>query len=361
MRKIIHIDMDAFYASVEQRDSPELQGQPIAVGGSPSGRGVVMTASYEARRFGVRSAMPSARAIQLCPSLIFVRPRFDAYKTASRSIREIFERYTDLIEPLSLDEAYLDVSQNKKGIPSALRIAHLIKQEIRDEISLTASAGVSYCKFLAKMASDYRKPDGLSFIPQESAQQFIDQLSIERFHGIGEKTAEKMRRMGIHNGADLRTVDPRILSKRFGKMGRFYHRVANGKDDRPVRPDRPRKSASVEDTFRDDVTDLAELDAHIERLAEVLMGRLEPKGLYGRTVHLKVKYADFQIITRSQSNGDYIRESRPIAVSCKEMLRKTDAGRRAVRLIGVGVSNFEGAPRENRSGQLEFDFEGEEE
>lgn len=361
MRKIIHIDMDAFYASVEQRDRPELQGHPIAVGGSPSGRGVVMTASYEARKFGVRSAMPSARAITLCPQLIFVRPRFEAYKEASHHIREIFSRYTDLIEPLSLDEAYLDVTHNKKEIASALRIAQLIKDEIWNELQLTASAGVSFGKFLAKMASGYRKPNGLNFISPESAPQFLDQLPIEKFHGIGEKTAEKMRRFGIHNGADLREADPRFLVKRFGKAGRFYHRIAQGKDERPVRPGRPRKSASVEDTFREDILDLAELDAHLDRLSEVLIGRLSTKKLFGKTVNLKVKYGDFQIVTRSKSYPQAVREARLIAASGKEMLRNTEAGHRPVRLLGIGLSNFEGMPRESKHGQLELDLWGEEE
>lgn len=356
MRKIIHIDMDAFYASVEQRDNPHLRGRPVAVGGSPNGRGVVATASYEARRFGVRSAMASARAIKLCPEIIFVRPRFDIYKEVSGSIREIFQEYTDLIEPLSLDEAYLDVTENKKDIPFALRVAHLIRQDIAREVGITATAGVSYCKFLAKMASGYHKPNGLNFIPPESAQLFIDQLSIEKFHGIGEKTAEKMRKMGIYTGADLRAMDKRLLVKRFGKMGRFYHRIANGDDNRPIVPHRPRKSASVEDTFSEDLSDLGEMDGHIQRLSEVLFGRLEPKGLFGKSVHLKVRYADFSIVTRSQSFPELVEDPTTIARTCKGLLRKTEAGERKVRLLGVGVSNFEGVPKEGEGGQLELDL-----
>ena len=356
MRKIIHIDMDAFYASVEQRDNPHLRGRPIAVGGSPNGRGVVATASYEARRFGVRSAMASARAITLCPEIIFVRPRFDAYKEVSTQVRAIFEEYTDLIEPLSLDEAYLDVTENKQDIPFALRVAHRIRQDIAKEVGITATAGVSYCKFLAKMASGYHKPDGLNFIPPENAQIFIDQLPIEKFHGIGEKTAEKMRNMGIHNGADLRNTEKRILIKRFGKMGRFYHRIANGDDNRPIVPHRPRKSASVEDTFATDIGDLQEMDGHIDRLATVLIGRLEPKGLFGKSVHLKVRFADFSIVTRSQSFPDLVKDRDTIASTCRELLRKTEAGERKVRLLGVGVSNFEGIPNEGKGGQLELDL-----
>lgn len=356
VRKIIHIDMDAFYASVEQRDNPHLRGRPIAVGGSPNGRGVVATASYEARRYGVRSAMPSARAITLCPDIIFVRPRFDAYKEASNAIRDIFEEYTDLIEPLSLDEAYLDVTENKKGIPFALRVAQRIREDIVRELGITATAGVSYCKFLAKMASGYKKPNGLNFIPPENALIFIDQLPIDQFHGIGEKTAEKMRSMGIFNGADLRGTDLRTLVKRFGKMGRFYHKIASGEDNRPIITHRPRKSASVEDTFPEDLSLLPDMDLHIERMASTLMGRIEPKGLFGRSVHLKVKFADFTSITRSQSFSDPVKDAGAIAETCKDLLRKTEAGERKVRLLGVGVSNFDGAPNEGEDGQLELDL-----
>lgn len=346
--------MDAFYASVEQRDNPKLQGQAIAVGGSPNGRGVVATCSYEARRFGVRSAMPSATAMRLCPHIIFVRPRFDAYTEASKLIREIFHRYTDLVEPLSLDEAFLDVTENKMDIPFALRIAHQIKIAIKSELDLTASAGVSYCKFLAKMASDYHKPDGLSFIPVETAQVYLDQLEIGKFHGIGKKTAAKMEDMGIHNGEDLRNTQIPFLVKRFGKMGRFYHSIANGDDNRSVNTHRARKSASVEDTFLEDLSDLAAMDEQIDILTASLMRRLQPKNLWGRTINLKVKYADFSIVTRSSSFPETVKEAALIAATCKTLLRKTEAGERKVRLLGVGVSNFDGITEEKHPGDQLF-------
>lgn len=356
MRKIIHIDMDAFYASVEQRDNPELRGRPIAVGGSPTGRGVVATASYEARRFGVGSAMPSATAIRLCPQIIFVRPRFDLYNETSKAIREIFFRYTDLVEPLSLDEAFLDVTENKYEIPFALRVAHQIRKAIHRELELTATAGVSYCKFLAKMASGYKKPDGLNFIPEETAQVFIDQLDIGKFHGIGQKTALRMRDMGIHNGKDLREASLPFLVKRFGKAGRFYHAISRGEDNREVKTDRPRKSASVEDTFNEDIDDLVEMDSHIERMAQTLMGRLGKKNLHGKTVNLKVKFADFQTVTRAQSFPTPVNSADLVASTCKELLRKTEAGTRKVRLLGVGLSNFDGVEKRKTGDQLSLDL-----
>ncbi len=348
--------MDAFYASVEQRDNPELKGRPIAVGGSPTGRGVVATASYEARVFGVGSAMPSATAMRLCPQIIFVRPRFDLYNETSRAIREIFYRYTDLVEPLSLDEAFLDVTENKFEIPFALRVAQQIRVAIKEELDLTATAGVSYCKFLAKMASGYKKPDGLNFIPLETAQIFIDQLEIGQFHGIGKKTALRMRDMGIHNGKDLREASLPFLVKRFGKAGRFYHAISHGEDKRRVKTDRQRKSASVEDTFSEDIENLGEMDIHIERMAQTLMGRLDQKGLEGRTVNLKVKFADFQSITRSQSFENPVLTAGLLAATCKELLRKTEAGTRKVRLLGVGISNFDGVEKQRNGNQLSLDL-----
>jgi DNA polymerase-4 len=341
VRKIIHIDMDAFYASVEQRDNPDLRGRAIAVGGSPTGRGVVMTASYEARKFGVHSAQSSKIAIARCPHIIFVRPRFEAYKIASERIRNIFLSWTDLVEPLSLDEAYLDVTENKHAFRSALLVARHIKDQILDQTGLTATAGVSYNKFLAKMASGYKKPDGLNFIPPENGQWFIDELPVHKFHGIGEKTAAKMEKLGLHHGADIRGAGLPFLERHFGKMGRFYFRIANGDDHRDVVPNRPRKSASVEDTFPEDLDDLRLLDSHIERLAGVLMGRLAKKELYGRTVTLKVKYADFQIVTRSRSFDDPVQDVKVVAETAKALLRKTEAGARKVRLLGVGESNFD--------------------
>jgi DNA polymerase IV len=356
-RKIIHIDMDAFYASVEQRDDPTLRGKPIAVGGSPGGRGVVMTASYEARKFGVHSAMPSISAQRLCPDLIFVRPRMDAYKTASNCIREIFHEYTDLVEPLSLDEAYLDVTQNKPNIASAIAIAKEIREKIKQVTGLTATAGVSYNKFLAKMASGYKKPDGLNFIPPEKALEFIDQLPIHKFHGIGAKTAERMKALGIHTGAELRAQDQRFLVRNFGKMGTYYHLISQGIDDRRVSPDRPLKSVSVEDTFSDDVDDLQVLDAQIERLAAMLLRRMSRHEESGKTLTLKVKFDDFQQISRSMSLAETFGDESLIAQTGKNLLRKTDAGIRKVRLLGLGISNFDQPKEIEEDGQMLLPFE----
>lgn len=352
--------MDAFYASVEQRDNPALRGKPIAVGGSPGGRGVVSTASYEARKFGVRSAMPSLTAQRLCPQLIFVRPRMEAYKMVSGQIRAIFHQYTDLVEPLSLDEAYLDVTENKPQLSSAIAIAREIRAAIFAETGLTATAGVSFNKFLAKMASGHKKPNGLNFISPERAQDFIDSLPIHKFHGIGEKTAEKMKALGIHTGLDLRNQDVKVLMRHFGKFGRYYHQVAQGIDDREVVPERPTKSVSVEDTFLEDTSDLEVLDAEIERLTMLLRRRLDRNELTGRTVTLKVKYGDFQQVTRSESSEEYLKDVEVIASKAKSLLRRTEAATRPVRLIGVGISNFEQERTAIRpGGQMELPFEDE--
>ncbi len=356
MRKIIHIDMDAFYASVEQRDDPGLRGKAIAVGGA-GGRGVVMTCNYEARKYGVRSAMPSITAARLCPGLVFVRPRMEAYKAVSQQIREIFYQYTDLVEPLSLDEAYLDVTENKPGISSAIVIAREIRAAIQAETQLTATAGVSYNKFLAKMASGHQKPNGLNFIPPEEAQTYIDGLPIHKFHGIGEKTAERMKALGVHIGADLRAQSASFLSRHFGKMGQYYHQIAMGVDERRVSPDRPTKSVSVEDTFVHDTGDLELLDAEIERLSAMLLRRLARNELAGRTLVLKVKYADFTQVTRSESPGYLLTSENDVTTRAQALLRKTDATQRLVRLLGLGISNFgEEAPEEPIDGQLRIDF-----
>jgi DNA polymerase IV len=357
-RKIIHIDMDAFYASVEQRDDPALRGKAIAVGGA-GGRGVVATCSYEARKYGVHSAMPSITAARLCPGLIFVRPRMDAYKLVSQQIRAIFHQYTDLVEPLSLDEAYLDVTENKPGIRSAIVIAKEIRAAILAETQLTATAGVSYNKFLAKMASGHFKPNGLNFIPPDQAQTFIDGLAIHKFYGIGAKTAEKMKALGVRNGADLRAQSASFLTRHFGKMGSYYHQIARGIDDRRVSPDRPTKSVSVEDTFAQDTGDLELLDQEIERLVPMLMRRIERYGLSGRTITLKVKYADFTQVTRSESSGYPLFAAHEIATRAQALLRKTDATERLVRLLGIGMSNFGDEPEEEDAhGQIRIDFGG---
>lgn len=342
-RKIIHIDMDAFYASIEQRDHPQYRGKPIAVGGSPEGRGgVVATASYEARKFGVRSAMPSKKAQQLCADLIFVRPRFDVYKEVSRKIREIFQRYTDLIEPLSLDEAYLDVTEDKQNIGSAIEIAKLIRQAIRDELQLTASAGVSVNKFVAKIASDMNKPDGLTFIGPSRIERFMERLPVEKFHGVGKVTAEKMKKMGLHTGADLKKLTVAELIKHFGKTGRFFYKIVRGIDDREVQPNRETKSVGAEDTFPYDLIALEEMHDQIERIAGILHGRLERYGLKGRTVTLKIKYHDFRIVTRSQSFAQPVGDLETIIATSKQLLEATDPVDSKIRLLGISLSNFEG-------------------
>lgn len=341
LRKIIHIDMDAFYASIEQRDNPELRGKPIVVGGSPEGRGgVVATASYEARKFGVRSAMPSKRAQQLCPQAIFVRPRFEVYKEASRHIREIFHRYTDLIEPLSLDEAYLDVTTDKQHIGSAIEIAKLIKQAIKDELNLTASAGVSVNKFVAKIASDMQKPDGLTFIGPSAIESFMEQLPVEKFHGVGKVTADKMKRMGLFTGADMKRLSESDLVQHFGKTGRFYYRIVRGIDEREVEPHRETKSLSAEDTFPYDLTTLEEMNAELDRIAVIVHERLKKYGLRGRTITIKVKYSDFKQITRNQSLPQPVNDLETISTIAKQLLAATEPEDKKIRLLGIGLSNF---------------------
>jgi DNA polymerase IV len=340
-RKIIHIDMDAFYASVEQRDFPEYKGKPIVVGGPPEGRGgVVATASYEARKFGVRSAMPSKRAQQLCPQAIFLRPRFDVYKAVSRHIREIFSRYTDLIEPLSLDEAYLDVTTDKLGIGSAIEIAKQIKQAILDELQLTASAGVSVNKFVAKIASDLNKPNGLTFIGPSSIEAFMEQLPVEKFHGVGRVTAEKMKKMGLHTGADLKQLSENSLRQHFGKAGGFYYRIVRGIDDREVQPHRETKSMGAEDTFSEDLVHTLDMNAQLERIGKIVCERLQRYQLKGRTVTLKVKYADFRQITRNQSFPHPVGDLETIVRAAQQLLLATEPEGKPVRLLGISLSNF---------------------
>lgn len=341
VRKIIHVDMDAFYASVEQRDNPAYRGKPIAVGGSPEGRGgVVATASYEARKFGIRSAMPSKRALQLCPDVIFVYPRFPVYREVSQHVREIFRRYTDLIEPLSLDEAYLDVTNDKLGIGSAIAIAQQIKQAIRDELQLTASAGVSVNKFVAKIASDMQKPDGLTFIAPEKVEEFMEKLAVEKFHGVGKVTAEKMKRMHLHTGGDLKKMSENDLVQHFGKTGRFYYRIVRGIDDREVQPHRETKSLGAEDTFPFDLTTVEEMNEQLERIAVIVTERLKKYNLKGRTVTLKIKYADFRQITRNQSFPFPVGDLETIINAAKQLLLKTDPVDVKIRLMGITLSNF---------------------
>jgi DNA polymerase-4 len=306
IRKIIHIDMDAFYASVEQRDNPELRGKPVAVGGSRE-RGVVAAASYEARQFGVHSAMPSITAKRKCPDLIFVKPRFDAYKAVSLQIREIFAAYTPIIEPLSLDEAYLDVTENLKGISLATQIAEEFRGRIRAETELTASAGVSYNKFLAKLASDHRKPDGLFVITPNTGPSFVETLPVRKFHGIGPATARKMAQLGIQTGLDLKGQTEAFLQHHFGKAGSYYYWAARGVDERPVRADRARKSVGAENTFPVDLFTYEAARDALRGIVDKVWRYCEGAGIRGRTVTLKVKFANFQIITRSRTGQTQIR------------------------------------------------------
>jgi DNA polymerase-4 len=345
LRKIIHVDMDAFFASVEQRDNPELRGKPVAVGGA-GGRGVVAAASYEARKFGVKSAMPSVTASRLCPDLVFVRPRFDAYKEASRQIRRVFEHYTPIIEPLSLDEAYLDVTDDRLGIGSATRIATLIRQEIRAKTKLTASAGVSYNKFLAKLASDQNKPDGLCVIRPGEGARFVAGLPIRRFHGVGPKAEEKMQKLGIATGADLAAKDIAFLRQHFGSMGDYLFRAARGIDLRPVAAHRVRKSVGGERTFSEDIGSGAGLRETLENIIAIVWERIEASGARGRTVTLKMKFTDFQIMTRATSLPDYVSGREQFAQAARALLEAELPLRGPIRLMGLTLGNLEGAEDE---------------
>jgi DNA polymerase-4 len=338
-RKIIHIDMDAFYASVEQRDDPELRGKPVAVGGARE-RGVVAAASYEARRFGVRSAMPSVTAKRRCPELIFVKPRFDVYRAVSHQVRAIFAAYTPLIEPLALDEAYLDVTENRKGMASATAIAEEIRARIRAETGLTASAGVSYNKFLAKMASDERKPDGLFVIPPGMGPSFVEGLPIGRFHGIGPVTCEKMERLGIHDGGELKAQTLSFLQQHFGKAGSYYYALARGIDERPVCADRVRKSVGAEATFGADLFTLDEARAALGPLIAKVWAYCEGSSIRGRTVTLKAKYADFQQVTRSRTCEGPLGAQADIEAIVAALLEPLFPVGKGIRLLGVTLSSL---------------------
>ena len=346
--------MDAFYASIEQRDHPEYRGKPLAVGHAEA-RGVVAAASYEARRFGVFSAMPSTTALRKCSELIFVPHRFDVYKSVSDQVMEILFEYTDLVEPLSLDEAFLYVTENHKNMPSATLIAKEIKQKIRDKTQLTASAGVSYNKFLAKIASDYRKPDGLFVIKPEHAEKFIETLKIEQFFGVGKVTAKKMHEAGIFTGLDLKRKTESELVKMFGKAGYMYYQNARGIDLREVVPDRITKSIGAESTFDKDKGDIISLIMELYHIAKEVMHRMESESHFGRTLTLKVKYSDFKIITRSKTFPTEIRDFKFLLENAKDILKKVDIADKKVRLIGLSVSNFEDVSQ-NRDSQLSFDF-----
>jgi DNA polymerase-4 len=339
-RKIIHIDMDAFYASVEQRDNPDLRGKPVAVGGSAE-RGVVAAASYEARKFGVRSAMPSITAKRQCPDLIFVKPRFEAYKTISRQIREIFAEHTLIIEPLSLDEAYLDVTENLQGIPLARDVALRIREKIKVETGLNASAGISYNKLLAKLASDHRKPNGQYVISPEMGPAFVEALPVGKFHGMGPATRARMNALGIFTGMDMRNQTIEFMSANFGKAGAYYYWISRGVDERPVRANRVRKSVGAENTFSTDLTEFDAIVAELAPLVDKVWRHCEGTGNRGRTVTLKVKFNDFEIITRSRSV--------PVAVSSRDELGRLAFGLieseipvpKPVRLLGISLSSLQ--------------------
>ncbi len=348
--------MDAFYASVEQRDHPEYRGKPLAVGRAEE-RGVVAAASYEARRYGVRSAMSSMRALKLCPDLIFVRGRMEHYKEVSGQIHAIFHEYTDLVEPLALDEAFLDVTENKRGIPLAVDIARAIKQQVREQLGLVASAGVSYNKFLAKIASDYRKPDGLYVIHPDRAAAFIARLPIEAFWGIGKVTARKMHALGVHTGAQLKRCSQEFLTRNFGKAGNLYHDFARGIDTREVEPVRVRKSVGCEHTFEKDLTTPAGLLIELWHVADELIRRLRKAAFHGHTLTLKIKFHDFTQRTRSASVPGELRTMQDILPQAKRLLQDFRLTDYRVRLMGLSVSNPVGEPETLREPlQLTLDF-----
>lgn len=340
LRKIIHVDMDAFYASVEQRDNPALRGRPVAVGYAAK-RGVVAAASYEARAFGVRSAMPSTTAMRKCPELVFVPPRFEVYRMVSYQIHTIFADYTPLIEPLSLDEAYLDVTENLRGLPTASATAAEIRARIVELTGLTASAGISYNKFLAKLASGYRKPNGQFVVPPGQGAAFVEALPVGKFHGIGPVTAAKMNKLGIFTGADLRRQSAAFLRQQFGKAGPWYHTISRGEDQRPVVPDRPRKSSGSETTFASDLTDPAAIEAGVLQMADDVWGWCEKRQSFGRTVTVKIKYADFQQATRSRTLPGMVTSHEMLRAVARELLHSVFPPVQGIRLVGVTVSNFD--------------------
>lgn len=360
LRKIIHIDMDAFYASVEQLDNPELRDKPIAVGGS-SQRGVVSAASYEARRFGVRSAMSSIIAKRNCPDLIFVKPRFERYKEISQQIREVFHEFTDLVEPLSLDEAYLDVTENKKGLPSATLIAKQIRARIKEKTGLNASAGISINKFIAKIASDVNKPNGQKTVPPEEVLQFLEDLDIRKFYGVGKVTAEKMYRLGIFSGKDLKEKTEEYLSEHFGKSGAHFYNVVRGIHNSEVKPHRIRKSLGAERTFRENISSEIFMLERLENISEEIEKRLAKSQVAGKTITLKIKYSDFTLQTRSKTINYYISSKDLILEIAKELLYQ-EKMKDSVRLLGISLSNLnteKGDTKENEkeiSVQLKFKF-----
>lgn len=339
VRKIIHVDMDAFFASVEQRDDPSLRGRPVAVGHAAA-RGVVAAASYEARRFGVRSALPSVTALRRCPDIVFVPPRFEVYRDVSRQIHEVFARYADLVQPLSLDEAYLDVTADRRGLDTAWLTAKAIRADILAETGLTASAGISYNKFLAKLASDHRKPNGQFAVTPEMGADWVETLPVSRFHGVGPVTAEKMKRLGIETGADLRSKSLEFLERHFGSSAGWYYAIARGVDERPVNPNRTRKSSGSETTFDRDLTEVGEIEAGVLRMADDVWHWCDARRTFGRTVTVKVKYGDFQQITRSRSQPAAVSTRSALHQAALELIRSVLPAEKGIRLVGVTVSNF---------------------
>lgn len=353
-RKIIHVDMDAFYASVEQLDNPDLKGKAIAVGGSEA-RGVVSAASYEARKFGVRSAMSGVQAKRLCPELIFVRPRFDRYKEISKKIRAIFKEYTDLVEPLSLDEAYLDVTVNKKGNPSATLIAQEIRKKIFDEIGITASAGISINKFVAKIASDYNKPNGQKTINPDEVEAFLEGLDVKKFYGIGKVTTERMYQLGIYTGADLKSKSLDYLDEHFGKSGRHYYYLVRGISNSQVKPNRTTKSVAAEHTFYTNLTSEIFMEEKLNRIAEELSRRLHKHKISGKTITLKIKYSDFTQQTRSKTLPYFISDKGLLFETTKELLYQ-ERMKDSVRLLGISLSNLNTEIKKTVVVQLRFEF-----
>ncbi|MEO0045251.1 MAG: polymerase [Bacteroidota bacterium] len=353
-RKIIHIDMDAFYASVEQMDNPELKGKPLAVGGSEV-RGVVSAASYEARKFGVRSAMSGIQAKRNCPDLIFVRPRFDRYKEISKQIRKIFHEYTDLVEPLSLDEAYLDVTQNKKGNPSASLIAQEIRKRIFEEVGLTASAGISVNKFVAKIASDYNKPNGQKTVNPEEVESFLENLDIKKFYGIGKVTTDKMYHLGIFTGKDLKSKSAEFLEEHFSKSGLHFYNIVRGIHNSAVKPNRIAKSVAAEHTFNENLTSEIFMVEKLERIAGELENRLKKYNISGKTVTLKIKYSDFTTQTRSKTLPYFISDKGLLFETAKELLFQ-ERMKESVRLLGISLNNLNTEIKKTVVVQLKFEF-----
>ncbi len=341
LKKIIHIDMDAFYASIEQSNNPSLKGKPVIVGGFPEERAVVCSASYEARKFGIKSGMATKSAYKLCPGAIFLQPSFDKYIATSKIIHNIFYEYTDIVEPVSLDEAYLDVTENKKNMLYAIDIAKEIKKKIYEITSLTASAGVSYNKFLAKVASDYKKPDGLTVITPENAQKFIDKLPVGKFYGIGKVTEKKLLSLGIKNGFDLRKLSLPKLIEIFGKSGKYYYDIVRGIDESPVEADYERKSIGKEITLPDDTLNIKTIHRIIDEQSYELDKWLKENSTKGRTITLKIKYFDFKLTTRSITLKEPVSDAFIVAKYAKELLLKTLAGKKKIRLIGLSISNFD--------------------